>query len=76
MIIYSTDEFEYNKSKTILLDNWIDCNGESLDLRGKTIRLTGEFMYEGTNQKTILLQIGYTKPVDYPYYLEMGRRCF
>ncbi len=34
--------------------------------RGIPLTMTGQFMYEGTAQKTILLQVNYTKPVDYP----------
>ncbi len=41
--------------------------GPALDeKKGKPLTVTGEFSYDGRDQKTILLQLNYTSPVDYP----------
>lgn len=36
------------------------------DFRGEELRVRGEFSYDGTDQSTILFQIEYTQPADYP----------
>jgi hypothetical protein len=36
------------------------------DYKGKTLSMGGEFWYEGDDQETVLLQINYTSPDDYP----------
>ena len=54
--LYSTDEDDLNTFEGPILD----------DYKGKPLNITGEFYYEGTNQKTILFQINYTSPSDYP----------
>lgn len=33
---------------------------------GPALNVSGEFMYDGTDQKTVLLQLNYTQPSDYP----------
>lgn len=33
---------------------------------GPALNVTGQFMYDGTDQKTVLLQLNYTQPSDYP----------
>ncbi len=33
---------------------------------GPALNVTGEFMYDGIDQKTVLLQLNYTQPSDYP----------
>ena len=66
---YSTNEKEYMAYGPDLtkVKNAEFTSDKGQDFRGyKPIHLTGEFSYDGTNQKTILLQINYTKPSDYP----------
>ena len=36
------------------------------DYKGKPLTIKGQFMYEGYDQKTILLQLNYTSPEDHP----------
>lgn len=36
------------------------------DYKGKALTIKGQFMYEGRDQKTVLLQINYTSPAEYP----------
>ncbi len=54
---YSTNEDTYNEG----------VYGPALDdYKGKPLNVKGEFKYDGTNQKTVLFQINYTQPSDYP----------
>lgn len=54
---------QYDSTTEELNDGW----GPELDnYRGTPLTVTGDFSYEGTSQKTILLQLNYTKPSDYP----------
>ena len=36
------------------------------EYKGTALNLSGQFKYEGTAQNTVLLQLNYTKPSDYP----------
>ena len=53
---YSTNEDEYNTTYGPALD----------DYKEKELHVTGKFMYEGTAQKTVLFQVNYTSPKEYP----------
>lgn len=54
---FSTNEEKYNEG----------VYGPALDdYKGEPLNVKGEFKYDGTNQKTILFQINYTQPSDYP----------
>ncbi len=63
---YSTNEDEINTNGGF--------NPALDEYKGKVLNIKGEFDYEGTNQKTILFQINYTSPSDYPilYKWEKG----
>lgn len=66
---YSTNEDAYNHFGGPAIDNWTDASvkdAKAQDFRGTALNLTGEFSYEGTNQNTVLLQVNYTSPTDYP----------
>jgi len=73
---YSSNEDEWNTTYGPDLTNVFnaqytgtkDANGKEKghDYRGEKLNIKGEFSYDGTAQKTILLQINYTKPDDYP----------
>jgi len=66
---YSTNEEDINTTYGPDLTNAFNAQyqGETgHDYRGEELNIKGEFSYEGTAQKTILLQINYTKPDDYP----------
>lgn len=66
---YSTDEKEYMAYGPDLthVKNAEFTSKDGQDFRGyKPIHLTGEFSYDGKDQNTVLLQINYTKPSDYP----------
>lgn len=56
---------EYDSTNDILLNNGV--YGPALDdYKGIPLTVTGEFMYEGTAQNSIYLQLNYTRPSDYP----------
>lgn len=57
---------EYDSTNDSVLNKGV--YGPALDkYKGQALNVSGEFMYEGTSdQKTILLQLNYTKPSDYP----------
>ena len=54
---YSTNEKEYNDG----------IYGPGLkNYKGKELSISGQFKYDGADRKTVLLQINYTSPMDYP----------
>lgn len=54
---YSTNEAEYNDG----------IYGPGLsDHKGKELSVSGQFKYDGADRNTVLLQINYTSPMDYP----------
>ena len=61
---WSTNEEDINDHYGPELDNY----------KGKVLNISGNLKYDGTNQKTILFQINYTSPSDYPilYKWEQG----
>ncbi|MCI8308498.1 MAG: hypothetical protein HFH14_10675 [Lachnospiraceae bacterium] len=63
---YSTDEEAYRAYGPDLKNASNAQYKDGHDFRGEELRVKGDFSYEGTNQKTILFQINYTKPLDYP----------
>lgn len=70
MVGFYDNKYSTNESDLMAYGpNIMDCEvqGQSKkDFRDTPLTLTGEFSYEGTKQKTVLLQVNYTSPSDYP----------
>lgn len=62
---YSTNESEYMAYGPDLM-KVTNAQYKEHDFRGTPLNVKGTFSYEGSAQKTILFQINYTKPSDYP----------